>query len=37
MSFKIPDGFVSKIDKLQKKMIESKNIKKTSLELNEKL
>ena len=37
MSFKIPDGFVSKIDKLQKKMIESKNIKKTSLELNERL
>tara|TARA_Y100000991_G_C21970227_1_gene349010 strand:- start:1136 stop:2383 length:1248 start_codon:yes stop_codon:yes gene_type:complete len=37
MSFKIPNGFIRKIDNLQKKMVESGIIKNTPLELNERL
>ena len=37
MSFKIPNGFIKKIDNLQKKMVESSIIKNTPLELNERL
>ena len=37
MSSVIPENFTEKIDSLQKKMIESKIIKKTNLEINERL
>ena len=37
MSFKIPNGFIKKIDTLQKKMIESGIIRNTPLELNKRL